>query len=154
MNNWTEAQKLLVNKYQSAKLIGISHKDITGTEINGNVVTVTTSYGVEVLDLNQYKQVFVSNRKQRLEEINIDGKKGKTFAVNPKKQSVYQLTPVSTAIHCECVDYQNQVKAFGKGCCKHGYALLNSYGMTSLNELLQFNHQYKEYQERQTYLVA
>jgi hypothetical protein len=149
--NWTEAHKLLVTKYQSAKLINVPYKEIKNTYILcGEVVAIETNT-IHFVALNDYKQIFVKNRKERLEEISIDSKGNKIFAINTKKQSCYELIPNETTIKCECIDYQNQIKAFGKGCCKHGYALLNTYGFSSLSEYINQREEEIEYQERQNY---
>jgi len=35
---------------------------------------------------------------------------------------------------CTCADYQRQVQTFGRGCCKHGYAVLQHLGYSSLQD--------------------
>jgi hypothetical protein len=50
---------------------------------------------------------------------------------NETKHSTYQVIANDT-VSCECHDYQNQVSFLGKGCCKHGYAVLNHLGFKSL----------------------
>lgn len=40
----------------------------------------------------------------------------------------------SDAIECQCADYRAQVAFVGRGCCKHGYAVLRSLGFSSLSE--------------------
>ena len=49
-------------------------------------------------------------------------------------KEVYDLTPNDTHIECGCQDFANQKEAWGKGCCKHGYALLGMFGYSSLQE--------------------
>lgn len=152
--NWTAQTKLLINKYQSAKLLGISHKSITNTWIlEGDIVAIEIqNFKIEYLPLSDYEQIFIKNRQERLEEIRIDNKENKILAVNIHKQSFYQLTPTDNAIHCECIDYQNQINAFGKGTCKHGYALLSHYNLSSLSDYILAKEEEKDYYERQEYL--
>lgn len=38
------------------------------------------------------------------------------------------------AINCDCEDYNRQIDTIGRGCCKHGYAVLNHLGFGSLRE--------------------
>jgi predicted nucleic acid-binding Zn finger protein len=40
-------------------------------------------------------------------------------------------------VFCECQDYQNQIDLLGRGCCKHGYAVLAQLGMASLSDYLE-----------------
>jgi|GEM_PF-6164447 len=148
---WTESHKLLINKYQSVKLINVPYKEIKNTYIlEFDIIAIETNT-IHFVPLIDYKKIFVKNRQERLEEIRIDNKDNKIFAVNVKKQSAYQLTTTDTAIHCECIDYQNQIKAFGKGCCKHGYALLKTYELSNLSQYIELEKEAKDYQERQDY---
>lgn len=39
-------------------------------------------------------------------------------------------------IDCTCPDFENQIKEFGKGCCKHAYAILNHLGYGSLRDFV------------------
>jgi hypothetical protein len=39
-------------------------------------------------------------------------------------------------MYCTCDDFNNQLEFFGRGCCKHGYAVLNSLGCQSLEHYL------------------
>jgi hypothetical protein len=41
---------------------------------------------------------------------------------------------VSDVIDCQCEDYRAQIAFIGRGCCKHGYAVLNSLGFGSLSD--------------------
>jgi hypothetical protein len=52
---------------------------------------------------------------------------------NETKHSTYQVIANDT-VSCECHDYQNQLSFLGKGCCKHGYAVLNHLGFKSLTD--------------------
>jgi hypothetical protein len=51
---------------------------------------------------------------------------------NESKNSTYQLEAFPDRIECPCDDYKNQIQFIGRGCCKHGYAVLNTLGFSSL----------------------
>lgn len=51
---------------------------------------------------------------------------------NESKSSTYQLEAFRDRIECQCDDYKNQIQFIGRGCCKHGYAVLNRLGFSSL----------------------
>lgn len=55
---------------------------------------------------------------------------------NETRGSLYQLTANPRGIQCPCEDYQNQIRFFGQGCCKHGYAVLSLLGFSSLQHYL------------------
>ena len=44
----------------------------------------------------------------------------------------YWVTCTDGALRCTCADYQRQLTTFGRGCCKHGYAVLQHLGYSSL----------------------
>ena len=56
---------------------------------------------------------------------------------NEEKGSSYPVEMCSYGPKCECEDYRNQKKFFGKGVCKHGYAALGVLGYGSLGSYLE-----------------
>lgn len=59
-----------------------------------------------------------------------------TFLVqNPSKGTGYLVHCFGRlGVGCECEDAENQLKFLGRrGCCKHGYAVLNHLGYSSLS---------------------
>jgi hypothetical protein len=55
---------------------------------------------------------------------------------NETKNSVYVVQAMPSGLVCECEDYSNQIQFWGKGCCKHGYAVLAHLGFGSLQNYL------------------
>lgn len=55
---------------------------------------------------------------------------------NEAKDTVYILEARADGLFCTCDDLNNQLEFFGKGCCKHGYAVLNYLGFGSLREYI------------------
>jgi hypothetical protein len=55
---------------------------------------------------------------------------------NPAKGSQYCATPYSDRIECACADYANQLRFYGRGVCKHGYAVLHTLGFSDLRSYL------------------
>jgi predicted nucleic acid-binding Zn finger protein len=56
---------------------------------------------------------------------------------NLQKDTVYIVEKRADGVFCTCDDLNNQLEYFGRGCCKHGYAVLNSLGFSSLYEYIQ-----------------
>ena len=48
----------------------------------------------------------------------------------------YTIVLSSDGIFCDCQDFCNQMEVHGKGCCKHGYAVLMRGGYGSLQAYL------------------
>lgn len=83
-----------------------------------------------------YRQHFVDRRRDEAQKL-IARNQGDYWVVyNPAKQTSYCVEPMPTEISCDCEDYSNQIKLLGRGCCKHGYAVLAELGFTSLKEYL------------------
>ena len=79
---------------------------------------------------------FVEDRKSRSKSIqvtqNLFANRVYT-ARNPTNGNTYTVI-ASDAIECQCADYRAQLAFIGKGCCKHGYAVLRSLGFSSLSD--------------------
>lgn len=52
---------------------------------------------------------------------------------NPQSGSHYSVEGRSDRLDCECEDYHWQLRFLGRGCCKHGYAVLQYLGFASLS---------------------
>lgn len=55
---------------------------------------------------------------------------------NPANGSQHLVEETSDGLECDCEDYHWQLHFFGKGCCKHGYAVLQYLGFESLQEYM------------------
>jgi aspartate/tyrosine/aromatic aminotransferase len=56
---------------------------------------------------------------------------------NPKTNSLYGVSAGAASIVCDSPDYQKQADAIGKEACKHGYAVPNHLGYSTLAEYVQ-----------------
>ncbi len=56
---------------------------------------------------------------------------------NESRNSLYQLQAKRDRILCGCDDYKNQIQFFGRGCCKHGYAVLSLLGFERLSHYIE-----------------
>lgn len=79
-----------------------------------------------------FYQHFVDRRKADAQGLKVVQQTRRNFAVsNPAKGSAYTVT-LGTAASCTCDDFINQIKFLQRGCCKHGYAVLQQLGFSSL----------------------
>ena len=79
---------------------------------------------------------FVEDRKarSRLIEITQNPFADRIYtAKNPANGHTYTVI-VGDSVECQCADYRAQLSFIGKGCCKHGYAVLNHLGFNSLSD--------------------
>ncbi|MGF1566856.1 MAG: hypothetical protein ACFCVD_02075 [Nodosilinea sp.] len=56
---------------------------------------------------------------------------------NLHKDTAYVVEKRPDGVFCTCDDLNNQLEFFGRGCCKHGYAVLAHLGFGSLHEYIQ-----------------
>jgi predicted nucleic acid-binding Zn finger protein len=56
---------------------------------------------------------------------------------NLNKDTAYVVEVRADGVFCTCDDLNNQLEFLGRGCCKHGYAVLAHLGFGSLQEYLQ-----------------
>jgi len=88
---------------------------------------------------SRFKAHFVEQRKAAAQSLKVspDGLVGDRFTVtNPQTHSMYPVTCTPTQLACTCEDYTMQQQVFGRGCCKHGYAVLHYLGFNSLEAYL------------------
>ncbi|MBD1876958.1 hypothetical protein H6F75_26080 [Nodosilinea sp. FACHB-131] len=55
---------------------------------------------------------------------------------NLHKDTAYVVEKRPDGVFCTCDDLNNQLEFFGRGCCKHGYAVLAHLGFASLSDYL------------------
>ena len=79
---------------------------------------------------------FVEDRKarSRLIEVTPNPFANRVYTARNTTSNHSYTVIVSDAIECQCADYRSQVSFIGKGCCKHGYAVLNHLGFNSLSD--------------------
>jgi hypothetical protein len=84
-----------------------------------------------------FKAHFVAFRRQQSQGLQVTKQllESQRYTVrNLVKESVYEVYLYPDRISCSCDDFSNQVAFLGRGCCKHGYAVLSHCGFGSLAE--------------------
>jgi hypothetical protein len=134
---------MLYTKSAALRILSQLAIKIESVQLIRNTVQVTyrTQHGrcSTFLSKRVFKRDFVEFRKANAQSITITRTAEHSTiytAWNVGQKTVYQVTLSPQSIQCECEDYRQQVEAFKIGCCKHGYALLNTIGYSNLNEYL------------------
>jgi hypothetical protein len=86
---------------------------------------------------SKFHQHFVDRRRADAQDVNIrDLYDGSYAAFSIMSGRQYRVIPDDRAIACNCEDYGNQLRFFGRGVCKHGYAVLAHLGYSSLKDYI------------------
>jgi hypothetical protein len=105
------------------------------TVVYGLVVKICVTY----VSVAWLKAAFVHLRQAGSEGVMFQKVSPTSYAVDGHTAIYFVHTDseATTGIDCTCPDYEVQVKEFGKGCCKHAYAVLNFLGFKSLKDFMQ-----------------
>ena len=124
--------KLLFNASSTRRILNLAPNTQVKIEVWDKVVWV---------HVKGQRPTFVSKKKYFAEFARFrkeGGEKVKVYFANGYKaqgaKETYNLEPQENYIDCSCVDMQQQKEVWGKGCCKHSYALLGMLGYNSLQE--------------------
>ncbi|MEO0644810.1 MAG: hypothetical protein AAFZ17_01440 [Cyanobacteria bacterium J06650_10] len=93
----------------------------------------------QFVKLSLFKAAFVLRRMSAGNQLSVErwADVPQWFTVrNEKKKSSYPVEITKAGPVCRCEDYKNQRQFFGKGVCKHGYAVLQKLGYGSLGSYL------------------
>jgi hypothetical protein len=122
------------------RLLGLGDRIFVKIQEFANVVWVwVKGKRPTFISKKAFKQHFVDRRKAQAKGLVVTQNAycDATFTVkNETKGNSYQTAIYETAIACECEDYQNQKEFFGRGVCKHGYAVLAHLGFSSLKDYI------------------
>ena len=134
------SQNILYSTSAIARLLNVAASAVVKFDVFAKVIWVyIKGQRPRFLSKKLFTQHFVDRRKseaQNLQAIKASMVGGYVVR-NPLKDSQYVVTPMRDRIECACEDYKNQVRFFGRGCCKHGYAVLAQLGYTDLRSYLE-----------------
>jgi len=125
-----------------ARMLGIASQLIKKVEIWANCIfVIVQGRRPRFWKKASFRNHFVDHRKFEARYYEVAAKSDSKFEVWNSKSS-YQLEALQTEIKCPCEDYNNQQRIFkGKGCCKHGYAVLHFLGFDRLSQYVE-NHEW------------
>ena len=105
-------------------------------------VMVARTSRLKLLSAEAFYADFTESRHSRSKSLRCQKISENKYKVESQtNEGEYQVTTSPISIACECQDYQNQIEAFGKGCCKHGYRVLSQLGYNRLEDYISSNSQ-------------
>ena len=83
-----------------------------------------------------FYSTFVEDRKSRSKTIQVtpNAFADRIYTARNESNDHTYTVIAAESMECQCADYRNQIAFIGKGCCKHGYAVLKSLGFSSLSD--------------------
>ena len=88
------------------------------------------------LSKKKFYSSFVEDRKSRSKSIQVtpNAFADRIYTARNESNDHTYTVIAAESMECQCADYRNQIAFIGKGCCKHGYAVLKSLGFSSLSD--------------------
>ncbi|AFY62798.1 hypothetical protein [Synechococcus sp. PCC 6312] len=133
-----KVSNLIYTAANAARILGKRFSNLV-IEIWANVVYL---HGVKLsrfVSKAAFKQMFVDFRKAGAKSLTVTQNLFVPNAYkvrNETKGTAYDVVIINQNFTCACDDYIAQYTAMGKGVCKHGYAVLNHLGFTSLADYI------------------
>ncbi|MGD1862513.1 MAG: SWIM zinc finger family protein [Leptolyngbyaceae cyanobacterium] len=87
-----------------------------------------------------FKRHFVERRKADAEPLQVTDwlrDPPRYTVTHPATGSQHWVLKREDRLDCDCEDYRWQQQFIGRGCCKHGYAVLQHLGFNSLQDFVQ-----------------
>ena len=122
----TAASRILHTSFNRIKWVQVFHKVI-------NVCVKGAS--PRFVSKKLFWNAFVAFRQESAKSVKVKRIGDRHFQALGREE-IYDLELTQSALSCTCVDYKNQIDQLGKGCCKHGYAVLNTLGFTTLAQYI------------------
>ncbi|MEE3718724.1 hypothetical protein V2H45_18435 [Tumidithrix elongata RA019] len=134
------SQNILYSASAIARVLNVAASAVVKFDVFAKVVWVyVKGQRPQFLSKKLFTQHFVDRRKAEARGLTVTRHafESSHFTVrNELKGTSYQVQAIASGLVCECEDYKNQVRFFGRGCCKHGYAVLAQLGFTDLRSYL------------------
>jgi hypothetical protein len=136
--NQMYSSSLIFSRSSAARILKVATDSIVKFQIWFRVCWVwVKGQSPKFISMRTFREHFVAWRKEQ-SELHIAYKvNSKQYTVvNKQNMKKHYLSVEKTAIVCDCIDYQNQTKTLGKGCCKHAYAVLADLGYNRLSDYI------------------
>lgn len=116
---------LVYNFTNASKVLGVPITEIRKIEVWENCVYICGKGFSKFVSKGKFLQQFVESRKERAKSIVVEKvSQNKYIAFNTENNNRYTVELLGGEIICSCKDYKKQVAEFGKGACKHIYAVI------------------------------
>jgi hypothetical protein len=134
------SQNILYSSSAIARILNVAASAVIKFDVFAKVIWVyIKGQRPKFLSKKLFIQHFVDCRKAEARGLTVTRHaldRSRFTVRNESKGTLYQVQATSAGLACECEDYQNQLGFFGRGCCKHGYAVLAQLGYTDLRSYL------------------
>jgi hypothetical protein len=135
------SQSLIYSRAAAARIMRVPVEQIRRVEVWPRVVLVVPFAGHGLRARFVSKKTFLTHfaewRRQSARDLLVMSQQRDEFLVrNPANGHEYRVHMTKRAATCGCEDYRNQIRYIGGGCCKHGYAVLQSLNYERLADYI------------------
>ena len=139
----TSANQLVFSKAAIARIFGLVYRSMSQIhfQVWFKVVWVwIEGHRPRFVSKQVFLKHFADWRKQAAKALKVTRHlmdESRLTVRNEVKDSFYTVELRAAGVFCHCEDFNNQLDFWGKGCCKHGYAVLGHLGFDSLESYIQ-----------------
>lgn len=120
----------------ASRILNTIYRDIKWVQVFYKVVNVLVKgSSPRFISKKVFWSAFVAFRKESAKSVQVK-RIGERFYQALGKEEIYTLELTQNRVTCTCKDFENQMQQLGKGCCKHGYAVLGQLGFSTLAEYI------------------
>lgn len=135
--NIKRALQLFLNMSNVGKVLSYGRAKKTYWVKYTSVMGLKVNVCVTFIKEDWLKYAFVELRKLGAQNVSLNRVSDFTYFANSGDKVHTVKTDKIKGISCTCEDMKAQLNMFGKGCCKHAYAVLNLLGYKSLKQFAQ-----------------
>jgi len=134
------ASNILFSAAAVRRLLGLAQSAKIQIQVWAKVVWVwVKGKRPTFISKNLFKSHFVEWRKRQARDLTVTKRldAANHYTVrNEQKGNTYIVEARADGLFCTCDDFNNQLEFWGRGCCKHGYAVLAHMGFGLLSEYI------------------
>lgn len=125
---------IFITKAATSRIFDVPPKDVVKVQEWATVVWVhIVGCRPQFVSKKRYISDAITTRKANAEQVTLQMVGDQLWETSKG----YLVSVNANGASCSCKDFENQQQAFGRGCCKHAYAVLNQLGFSSLGAYMQ-----------------
>ena len=131
----------IFSRSAAERILGLPSLTVQDVAVRTDNVYIFDGKNKYFLPKSEFYSEFIRCRRAKANEITaVPHKYSNLFKVtNHENGNQYPVRLLPDTVQCKCRDYEKQIELLGKGCCKHGYAVIGMLGHDSLASYINSN---------------